>query len=179
MNIKMKSFGAIVILGGLAGCAGDEGASPSTAEPSPGQSPARKPGPMAGKKTDEPAAKPGDGKTEAPSAVPTAAPAPKGDEAPKIEGPSKSDTSKPAGSAVKLSAKELAAVKELPQAEQEAAIAQAVCPVSTHHLGGMGKPMKVTAEGRTFYICCDGCEEDVKTKGKEIVAKLDKLKAGD
>ena len=46
------------------------------------------------------------------------------------------------------------------------------------HLGSMGKPMKVTAEGRTFYICCDGCEEDVKTKGKEIVAKLDKLKGG-
>jgi hypothetical protein len=39
--------------------------------------------------------------------------------------------------------------------------------------------MKVTAEGRTFYICCDGCEDAVKTNGKEIVAKLDKLKAGD
>ncbi len=178
MNIKTKSFGAIVILGSLVGCAGDEGTSPSAAEPSPGQSPVRKPGPMV-KKNDEPAAKPGDGKMEAPSAVPTAAPAPKANEAPKIEGPSKTDTSKPAGSGVKLCAKELADIKELPQADQDAAIAQAVCPVSTHHLGSMGKPMKVTAEGRTFYICCDGCEEDVKTKGKEIVAKLDKQKAGD
>jgi hypothetical protein len=178
MNIKMKSFGAIVILGALVGCAGDEGAAPSSAEPSPGQSPVRKPGAM-GKKADEPAVKPGDGKMEAPSAAPTAAPAPKGNDAPKIEGPSKTDTAKPAGSGVKLSAKELAGIKELPQAEQDAAIAQAVCPVSTHHLGSMGKPMKVTTEGRTFYICCDGCEEDVKTKGKEIVAKLDKLKAGE
>ncbi len=131
------------------------------------------------RKTDDPAAKPGDGKMQAPSAAPTAAPAPKGDEAPKIEGPSKTDTTKPAGSGVKLSTKELTAIKELPQAEQDAAIAQAVCPVSTKHLGGMGKPMKVTAEGRTFYICCDGCEDEVKTNGKAIVAKLDKLKAGD
>jgi hypothetical protein len=178
MNIKMRSFGAIVILGALVGCAGEEGASPTAAEPSPGQSPSRRPGPM-GKKFEEPAAKPGDGKTEAPSAAPTAAPAPKGNEAPKIEGPAKTDTAKPAGSTVKLSTKELAGIKELPQAEQDAAIAQAVCPVSAHHLGSMGKPMKVTTEGRTFYICCDNCEEDVKTKGKEIVAELDKLKAGD
>ncbi len=173
MKIMTKSFGAIVLLGALAGCAGDESTPPpSAAEPSPGQSPSKRPGPMA-KKTDEPAAKPGDGKME-----PAAAPDSKGNEAPKIEGPSKTDTSKPTGAAVKLSTKELAAIKELPQAEQEAAIAQAVCPVSSHHLGGMGKPIKVTAEGRTFYICCDGCEGDVKSNGKEIVAKLDKLKSG-
>jgi hypothetical protein len=177
MNIMMKSFGAIVILGALAGCAGDEG-TPATVEPSPGQSPSRRPGQLV-KKGDEPAAKPGDSKTPPPSAAPTAAPAPKANEAPKIEGPSKTDTSKPAGSGVKLTAKELAAIKELPQAEQDAAIAQGVCPVSTKHLGSMGPPVKVTAEGRTFYICCDGCEEDAKANAKEIVAKLAKLKAGD
>ena len=86
MNIMKKSFGAIVILGALVGCAGDEGASPSTAEPSPGQSPVRKPGPMVGKKTDEPAAKPGDGKMETPSAAPTVAPAPKGRRRPEDRG---------------------------------------------------------------------------------------------
>ena len=96
---------------------------------------------------------------------------------PAIEGPSKTDTAKPSGASAKLSAKELDGIKELPQAEQDAAIAQAVCPVSTHNLGSMDKPLKVTAEGRTFYICCDGCEEDVKTKGKDVVAKLDKLKS--
>ncbi len=178
MKIMTKSLGAIVILGALAGCAGDEGSPPpSAAEPSPGQSPTRRPGPMA-KKGDEPAAKPGDGKMEPSNAAPAAAPGAKGNEAPKIEGPSKTDTSKPSGAAVKLSTKELAKIKELPQDEQDAAIAQAVCPVSTHHLGSMGKPMKVSAEGRTFYICCDGCEGDVKSNGKEIVAKLDKLKSG-
>ena len=36
--------------------------------------------------------------------------------------------------------------------------------------------MKVTAEGRSFYICCDSCEDEVKTNGKAVLAKLDKLK---
>ncbi len=31
----------------------------------------------------------------------------------------------------------------------------------------MGKPIKVTAEGRTFYICCDSCEDEVKTNAKD------------
>ncbi len=44
MNIKMKSFGAIVILGALVGCAGEEGTSPAAAEPSPGQSPSKRRG---------------------------------------------------------------------------------------------------------------------------------------
>ena len=86
--------------------------------------------------------------------------------------------SKPAGAAAKLAADELAAIKELPKAEQDVAIAQAVCPVSTHNLGSMGKPLKVTAEGRTFYICCDSCEKEFKTDPKAVIAKLDKLKAG-
>ena len=36
--------------------------------------------------------------------------------------------------------------------------------MSTHHLGSMEKPIKVTAEGRTFYLCCEGCEEEVKSR---------------
>jgi hypothetical protein len=175
MNNMNKSIGAIVILGALAGCAGDEGTPPpAAAQPSAGQA-ARPKGGSGPMKTDVPAAKPADGQME-PSGAAPAAGAKTGD-APAIEGPSKTETAKPSGAAAKLSAKELEGIKELPQAEQDAAIAQAVCPVSTHKLGSMGKPLKVTAEGRTFYICCDSCEDDVKTKGKEVVAKLDKLKA--
>jgi hypothetical protein len=177
MNIMNKSIGAIVILGALAGCAGDESTPPTVAEPSAGQSPAAKPKADAAPiiKPEQPVAKPADDKMEPSNAAP--ADGKKAGEAPSIEGPSKTETPKPSGAAAKLSAKELAGIKELPQAEQDAAIAQAVCPVSTHKLGSMGKPLKVTAEGRTFYICCDSCEDDVKTKGKEVVAKLDKLKA--
>jgi YHS domain-containing protein len=75
-----------------------------------------------------------------------------------------------------LTSEELAAVKELPEGEQTAASQQGVCPVSTHHLGSMGKPIKVTAEGRTFYICCDSCEDKVKSDPKTVIANLDKKK---
>jgi hypothetical protein len=172
MNIIPKSVGTILILGALAGCAGDDGAvPPSSAPPSPGQAPTK----TVGAQPAVNSAKPGGGQMEAakPDTNPVAATNKKADDSLKVEGP----TSKAEGATAKLSADDLAGIKELPKAEQDAAISQAVCPVSTHNLGSMGKPMKVTAEGRTFYICCDSCEDKVKTDGKAVVAKLDKLKA--
>jgi hypothetical protein len=176
MSIIPKSVGSLLILGALAGCAGDDGAAPEpNTQPSAGQVPSRSISAPPNVKVAEESAKPGDGKLEPakPSTNPTLAAAKKADDAPIVEGPN----SKPAGAAAKLSADDLAGIKELPQAEQDAAIAQVVCPVSTHNLGSMGKPLKVSAEGRTFYICCDSCEEKVKSDGKAVVAKLDKLKA--
>ena len=35
-------------------------------------------------------------------------------------------------------------------------------------------PIKVDAEGRTFYLCCKSCEDDVKKDPKGVLAKLDK-----
>jgi hypothetical protein len=170
MNFIRTSIGPILILGALAGCAGDDGVPPDATPPSPGQSPSRtvaSPAPKMEPKTSNPA-----GQMEA---APTAGK--KAEEAPKLEPPGKADAAKPTGATAKLAEKELAAIKELPQADQDAAIAQAVCPVSTHNLGSMGMPLKVTAEGRTFYICCDSCEDKVTTDGKAVVAKLDKMKA--
>jgi len=169
MRIIPKSVGTIAILGALAGCAGDDGASSDATPPSPGQS-AIKTIPAPAPKIAAPAGEPG-GQMEAAPAV-----GKKTDTAPVLEPPAKGDTPKPKGAAAKLSADDLKGIKELPAAEQDAAIAQAVCPVSTHALGSMGKPVKVTAEGRTFYICCDDCQDKVKTDGKAVVAKLDKLK---
>jgi hypothetical protein len=180
MNIIPRSVGTILILGALAGCAGDDGATPDAGTPpTPGQSPTRTAGGRPSMKTD-PAPKPGEGKMEGatPGSNPTPTVDKKADDAPKIEGPSKAEAAKPSGAAAKLTADDLKGIKELPNTEQDAAIAQVVCPVSTHNLGSMGKPLKVTAEGRTFYICCDSCEDKVKTDGKAVVAKLDKLKAG-
>ena len=45
--------------------------------------------------------------------------------------------------------------------------------MSGDHLGSMGTPFKITAEGRTFYLCCDGCEDKVKEDPKGVLAKLD------
>jgi hypothetical protein len=179
MNIIRKSIGTILILGAAAaGCAGD--AEPPV-DPTPGQSPVVK------STTPPPGAnRPGPAATApgaiGPQAVPVPTPAPSdaktATEAPKVEGPSQTDTSKPAGAAAKLSPDDIKAINELPKAEQDVALAQAVCPVSNENLGSMGKPLKVTAEGRTFYLCCDSCQKDLKANPKGVVAKLDKLKAG-
>ena len=170
MNAIRKSTWTILILGASAGCAG-EADPPATPEVSSGQPPAiSKPAPkdtapgggMSGEMTappTSPATKPAAGK--------------KGDDAPPIEGP-KAENAKSDAGAVKLTAAELSAIKELPASEQATATAQAVCPVSTHHLGSMGMPLKVSAEGRTFYLCCDSCEEKLKADPKAIIAKLDK-----
>jgi hypothetical protein len=177
MNIIPKSVGSILILGALAGCAGDDGAPPaSSTPPSAGQAPSNAPGGPPPVKIVKESAKAGGGNMEPAKPSISAAPAPgkKTDDAPIVEGPS----AKPAAAAAKLTEDELAEIKKLPQAEQDAAIAQVVCPVSSENLGGMGKPVKVTAEGRSFYLCCKNCEKDVKDDPKGVLAKLDKLKAG-
>ncbi len=95
--------------------------------------------------------------------------APKTD-APKLEGP-KADTPKSAAAA-KLTDEELAEVKKLPADDATAALAQVLCPLSGEHLGSMGKPIKLTAEGKSLYVCCANCEPDFKKDPKAAFAKL-------
>ncbi len=93
--------------------------------------------------------------------------------------PGKADEKKPEGASVEtLTEGELAQIKKLPADEQAAAIAQVVCPVSEHHLGGgnMGAPIKQTIGDKTFYICCDGCKDDVKDDPAKVLANLAKIK---
>jgi len=97
----------------------------------------------------------------------------KKDEPPKVEGP-KTEIPKSSAGTAKLTADEVTAIKELPAQEQQQALQQAVCPVSGDHLGGMGKPFKIAAAGRTFFLCCDSCEEKVKANPQAVIAKLDK-----
>ena len=75
---------------------------------------------------------------------------------------------------VKLSDAEVTKVKKLPEAEQAAALAQKVCPISGEHLGSMGMPKKVTAEGKTAYLCCGDCEEGFNKDPKAALAKIAK-----
>jgi YHS domain-containing protein len=139
----------------VVGCAEEPAATPppapsTTAAPAP-KTDDIKPAPVSDKKDDAPK---GD--------------MPKGD-APKLEGP-KADTSKSA--ALKLTDKEIAAIKELPADEAALALAQGLCPIGGDHLGAMGKPFKVSAEGKTLFLCCDGCEADFKKDPKAALAKV-------
>ena len=139
----------------LAGC----GETPETPAGAPAVSPA--PSTPVAPAPTKPSELPDAPKTDAPKT-----------DAPKTDAP-KTDAPKTAAS-VKLTGDELAEIKKLPAGEVDAAVKQAVCPVSDHHLGGMGAPIKVTAEGKSFYICCDDCKEKATKDAKTYLAKLAK-----
>jgi hypothetical protein len=64
------------------------------------------------------------------------------------------------------------ALSELSDADRTAALAQKVCPVSGKPLGSMGKPPTVTVEGQEVFLCCNGCEEEIKSNPAEYLSKL-------
>jgi hypothetical protein len=163
MKAIYRTIWTALMLGIVIGCAGEEEAAPPSNPPQPARN--NYPGPAA--KTGEPAKE-----TPKKDMVPPTTPGDvkKPADGPKMEGPKQGKAEAPAA---KLSDEELAEIKKLPAAEQEAAIKQAVCPVSTHHLGSMEMPVKVTAEGRTFYLCCADCQDGLKADPKGIIAKLD------
>ena len=158
MNAIKKSTWTIMILGAAAGCAGDGGDAAA---------------PAAGTGSAPTVAKPSSSAIPPAPPIPTSGAKATADEPPAVEGPKSENTKVNTGDA-KLTADEVASIKELPEAEQKSATQQIVCPVSTHNLGSMGKPIKVTAEGRTVYLCCEGCEEKFKKDPKAFIAKLDK-----
>jgi YHS domain-containing protein len=44
--------------------------------------------------------------------------------------------------------------------------------VSGEPLGSMGKPYKVTVKGRTFFLCCEGCEAELQAHPDKYLKKL-------
>jgi YHS domain-containing protein len=173
MNLIRRSAWAVVMLGAIAGCT-DDGAenAPTNPPATPNMAPKTPVVPPSAQteKVKEGASKEMQPPPEKPDEK-NAGGTKKAEDPPKVEGPNtdaKGDTA-----AVKLTSDEIAAIKELPAAEQEQALKQAVCPVSGEHLGSMEKPYKTTAEGRTFYLCCENCQKEVKTDAKKVLAKLD------
>jgi hypothetical protein len=73
-----------------------------------------------------------------------------------------------------LSADVVVALAALSDADRTDALAQKVCPVSDKQLGLMGKPPKVTVEGQDVFLCCDGCDSEIKSDPGKYLAKLNK-----
>jgi hypothetical protein len=97
------------------------------------------------------------------------------EKAPKPEeaAPAKDVEGKPASESV-FTPKELDAIHELPADQQALAIKQVKCPITGKHLGIMGMPFATKAEGRTVFLCCDGCEAELQEDPKSALAKLPK-----
>ena len=53
------------------------------------------------------------------------------------------------------------ALEPLSEEDRALAEAQVICPVTEVRLGsmGMGTPIKLDIEGRTVFICCEGCRD--------------------
>jgi len=61
---------------------------------------------------------------------------------------------------------------ELSVEDRELAKKQRICPVSGELLGAMGKPIKTTVKGKTVFLCCEGCEKELKENPDKYLAKL-------
>lgn len=137
------------------------GLDPASATPAPGAGPA--------------AATPAEPAAPAPGAEPAAtAPAPAPEAASVAPAKGKVDLA-----AITLSAEELTEIKKLSEADQKLALAQKVCAVGEedgkpNHLGSMGMPIKVTANGKTAFLCCGGCKADFEKDPAAAFAKIGK-----
>ena len=49
---------------------------------------------------------------------------------------------------------------------------QKICPVSGEALGAMGAPIKLTVAGHDVFVCCESCEEPLKTDPAKHLAKI-------
>jgi len=64
------------------------------------------------------------------------------------------------------------ALAKLSKADRAAAEKQKKCPVTDALLGSMGTPIKLSVQGRDVFICCEGCEQDIKDDPAKFLAKL-------
>ncbi len=70
------------------------------------------------------------------------------------------------------SQKDLANIQKLPPADREAALRQKTCPATGLPLGSMGVPIKITVDGRSFFICCDHCTERANAESDRVLKQL-------
>jgi hypothetical protein len=65
-----------------------------------------------------------------------------------------------------------AALANLSPEDRALAAKQKTCPVTDELLGSMGTPIKVTVEGREVFLCCKGCEDEIKSNFAKYEEKL-------
>ncbi len=64
-------------------------------------------------------------------------------------------------------------LQELDATDRKLAEQQKFCPKTGELLGSMGKPYKIVLKGRAVFLCCDGCEEEVKKDPEKYLKILD------
>lgn len=54
-------------------------------------------------------------------------------------------------------------IRQLSLTDQRLAMKQRTCLVTGDLLGSMGKPIKVNTDGRTVFVCCQGCVDELRS----------------
>jgi len=79
-----------------------------------------------------------------------------------ISGSGPADTSGPAPPTDDAAEEIREALAELSPVDRAAALRQKICPVTGLALGSMGPPPRVVVNGKTVFICCEGCAAALK-----------------
>ncbi|MGH7170159.1 MAG: hypothetical protein ACRELF_08790 [Gemmataceae bacterium] len=68
-------------------------------------------------------------------------------------------------------------LEKLDPEDREQAQEQKYCAIETKtRLGDMGKPIKLTIEEQSVFLCCKGCEKAAKQDPKATLARVEELK---
>jgi YHS domain-containing protein len=150
MSFPKPCWGLLVV--GLFGCiAGCE--QPATTPPTTTTQPAAEDPAM--EESSEPAPMPTEGN-------PAAEPGVEGDEA--SAAPGAGDQSE--------AAMIQAAFASLSPEDRVLAEKQKICPVGGGPLGSMGTPIKVDVSGQEVFVCCEHCEEPLKSDPNKFLAAI-------
>ncbi len=74
----------------------------------------------------------------------------------------------------RASDKERANLAKLPDADRRLAEAQGVCPITDLRLGSMGVPVKMTVQGTSLFVCCEGCRDPINKDPQSALSKIQK-----
>ena len=80
---------------------------------------------------------------------------------------------KPPAESTAKDPKVIAALAKLSDEDRALAEKQRICPVTEAPLGSMGTPPKVDVDGRTVFICCEGCRKSLLEEREKYLAILD------
>ena len=87
-------------------------------------------------------------------------------------GCSSSDIASPGDWKKGLDKEVIEALSQLSAEDRAAALKQKVCPVTDEQLGSMDKPHKINIEGTDVFLCCSGCEGDLREDPAKYLKKL-------
>jgi membrane fusion protein, copper/silver efflux system len=73
-------------------------------------------------------------------------------------------------------ARTLAGLDKLAPDDRKRAVAQRLCPVQEKPLGLMGKPVEVSLDGSSVFVCCPSCVDEVRAAGPSALKKADEFK---